>query len=138
MKYTRYSVLVFVVFAGIPAFLQEKRSHIIAETISKAWHQPDLERGAARGARMLRAVYETTPEQTIHFSSVVANNDGDICYLGKTTDARHTSELVFAFFEHGAKGVRYNLELTDVQGVCDAPGSHDLTAFVEDTTVGGN
>jgi len=27
MKYTLYSVLVFVVFAGIPAFLQEKQSH---------------------------------------------------------------------------------------------------------------
>jgi hypothetical protein len=62
MKYASASVLIFTVFAGIPAFLQEKRSHILAETVSVAWHQPELEKRAVQGARILRDVYEATPD----------------------------------------------------------------------------
>ena len=132
MKYTLYSVLVFVVFAGIPAFLQEKQSHIVADTILTAWHQREFEKRAARGAKILRTVYETTPEQTIHFNSVIASSDGDICYFARTTDARQAPELVFGFFAHDAKDVQFGLEFADVNGQCDGPGSRDLTAFVED------
>jgi hypothetical protein len=56
MKYTLYSVLVFLVFAGIPAFLQEKRSHVLAETVAVAWHQPELEKRAVQDTpRCLRS-----------------------------------------------------------------------------------
>jgi hypothetical protein len=64
----KYTVLVFVVFAGIPTFLQEERSHILAETISTAWHRPELEKRAVQGARILRDIYEATPEQGLRRS----------------------------------------------------------------------
>lgn len=127
----RYKLSFVILIAGVFAFLQENQSHILADTLSTAWQRPKLEARAAEGARFLRGVYETTPEQTIHFDSVIASSDGDVCYFARTTDARQTSELVFAFFEHGAKGVRYSLEFSDVQGVCDGPGSRDFTVFVD-------
>lgn len=137
MKYTLYSVLVFVVLAGIPAFLQEKRSHIIiTETVSKAWHQRDLEKRAVLGAKAMRYFYELTPAQTIHFESVVASRDGDICYVAESLDARRSPEMVFAFFERGAKDIRYNLSFTEFQSLdCGGPGSRDLPPkFVPDAT----
>ena|SRR2546430_1459597 len=71
------------------------------------------------------------PEQTIHFDSVIVSSTGDVCYFAKTTDARQTSELVFAFFAHDATGVQFGLEFADVNGQCDGLGSRDLTAFAE-------
>lgn len=79
----------FAIFCGIPAFLQqEDRTHILSETISTAWHQPELEKRTVQGARILRDVYEATPEQKPRFESVVASRDGDVCYSGRNTD-RH-------------------------------------------------
>jgi len=63
---------------------RRERAHIIADTVSKTWHQPELEKRAARGARILRAIHETTPEQTIHFDSVIVSSTGDVCYFAKT------------------------------------------------------
>ena len=79
----------------------------------------------------MRAIYETTPEQTIHFDSVIVSSTGDVCYFAKTTDARQTSELVLASFAHDSTGVQFGLEFADVNGQCDGLGSRDLTAFAE-------
>ena len=132
-----YSMVALAVF-GIPAFLQEKRSHILAETVSVAWHQPELKKRAVQGATILRDIYEATPEQKLRFDSVVASRDGDICYFMRTWDARQSPELAYAFFDHDAERVRYGLELRDVNGQCDGPGSRDFSAFVEDTDVDRN
>ncbi len=72
MRYTLYSMVALAVFAG-PAFLQEERSHIVADTISTAWRQRELESRAVQGARILRDIYEATSEQKLRFESVVAS-----------------------------------------------------------------
>ncbi len=133
MKYTPETMLVFVIFAGIPAFLQQedRTHHLFAATISTAWHRPKLEKRAVEGAAILRDIYEATPEQKLRFESVVASRDGDVCYFMQTWDARQSPDLAYAFFEHDAERVRYGLELRDVNGQCDGPGSRDLTAFAE-------
>jgi len=51
----------------------------------------------------------------------------------QSRDARQSPDLAYAFFEQGAAAVRFGLELRDVNGQCDGPGSRDLTAFVEDS-----
>jgi hypothetical protein len=52
MKYTLASVLIFTVFCGIPAFVQQEgRTHILAETISTAWRRPKIEKRATEGAQ---------------------------------------------------------------------------------------
>jgi hypothetical protein len=124
-------MVVLAVFAGIPSFLQEKRSHILAETVSVAWHRPELEKKAADGARILRDIYEATPEQKLHFDSVVVSHDGDVCYFMRDLGARQAPDLAYAFFDHDSDRVRYGLELPDINGQCDGPGSRDLTAFAE-------
>jgi hypothetical protein len=64
MKYALYSVLVFLVFAGIPAFLQEKRSDILAETVAVAWHQPELEKRAVQRQDTPRCLRSHTGAET--------------------------------------------------------------------------
>ena len=113
MRYTLYSMVALAVFAG-PAFLQEERSHIVADTISTAWRQRELESRAVQGATILRDIYEATPEQKLRFDSVVASRDGDVCYFMRTWDARQSPELAYAFFDHDAERVRYGLEFADV------------------------
>ncbi len=115
---------------SLPSF-KKSGSHILAETVSVAWHQPELKKRAVQGAKILRDIYEATPEQKLRFESVVASRDGDVCYFVRTWDARQSPELAHAFFEHDAERVRYGLELRDVNGQCDGPGSRDLSVFVE-------
>ncbi len=66
----KYTLLAFLIFAGIPAFLQQENRthHLFAETVSVAWHQPKLEKRATEGAQILRAIYEATPEQGLRRS----------------------------------------------------------------------
>jgi hypothetical protein len=132
MKYTFYSMLIFAVFCGIPAFVQQEgRTHLFAETISTAWRHPKLEKRAVEGARILRDIYEATPEQHLRFDSVVASRDGDVCYFMQTWDARQSPDLVYAFFDHDSDRVRYGLEFREIAGQCDGPGSRDLSALAQ-------
>jgi hypothetical protein len=131
MKYILYSMLALAISCGgTAAVRQENRTHILRDTLSLAWRRQQLEARALEGARILRATYVLTPEQSIHFESAIASADQDICYVAMASDSRQKSELVFAIFEHDSDNVRYSLEPSDAW-LCGGPGFHDLTSVVQ-------
>src|SRR5205085_1726548 len=124
----KYTLLAFLIFAGIPAFLQQedRTHHLLAETVLMIWNQRAFEEKAVQGAAVLRDIYVRTPEQGLRFDSIVVSRDGDICFFMQTWDARQSPDLAYAIFEPDAERVRFGLDFRDVNGQCDGAGSRDL------------